>query len=86
VGAGDLEKSPRAQHPDVAQSLNNLAGLYLAQLERNYRSIRPILAAANAVISFAKERFTKNLRSDRTPPSFRGRFRMLSLSVLARLY
>jgi DNA helicase II / ATP-dependent DNA helicase PcrA len=34
-------------------------------LDRNYRSTQPILAAANAVIDLAKERFTKNLWSDR---------------------
>jgi DNA helicase-2/ATP-dependent DNA helicase PcrA len=34
-------------------------------LEENYRSTRPILDAANAVMSFAKERYTKNLRSNR---------------------
>ena len=34
-------------------------------LEQNYRSTQPILAAANAVIELAAERFTKNLRSDR---------------------
>jgi DNA helicase II / ATP-dependent DNA helicase PcrA len=34
-------------------------------LERNYRSSEPILAASNAVISLAAERFTKNLWSGR---------------------
>jgi DNA helicase-2/ATP-dependent DNA helicase PcrA len=38
----------------------------LVTLERNYRSTQPILAAANAVIGLAAERFTKNLRSERT--------------------
>jgi DNA helicase-2/ATP-dependent DNA helicase PcrA len=34
-------------------------------LEQNYRSTQPILDAANAVIGFAKDRFTKNLFSER---------------------
>ena len=34
-------------------------------LERNYRSTQPILDASNAVIGLARERFTKNLWSDR---------------------
>ncbi len=34
-------------------------------LDRNYRSTQPILAAANAVIDLARERFTKNLWTDR---------------------
>jgi DNA helicase II / ATP-dependent DNA helicase PcrA len=37
----------------------------IVTLEQNYRSTRPILAAANAVIELADERFTKNLWSDR---------------------
>ncbi|MGE5157212.1 MAG: ATP-dependent helicase [Gemmatimonas sp.] len=35
-------------------------------LDRNYRSTQPILAAANGVISLAKERFTKNLWTERS--------------------
>ncbi|MDQ0560564.1 DNA helicase-2/ATP-dependent DNA helicase PcrA [Rhizobium mesoamericanum] len=34
-------------------------------LDRNYRSTQPILAAANAVIDLASERFTKNLWTER---------------------
>jgi DNA helicase-2/ATP-dependent DNA helicase PcrA len=34
-------------------------------LEQNYRSTQPILDACNQLIKFAKERYTKNLRSDR---------------------
>lgn len=34
-------------------------------LDRNYRSTQPVLAAANAVIGLACERFTKNLWTDR---------------------
>jgi DNA helicase-2/ATP-dependent DNA helicase PcrA len=37
----------------------------VATLERNYRSTQPILAAANAVMDLAEERFTKNLWSER---------------------
>jgi ATP-dependent DNA helicase UvrD/PcrA len=34
-------------------------------LDRNYRSTQPILSAANGVIGLARERFTKNLWTDR---------------------
>jgi DNA helicase-2/ATP-dependent DNA helicase PcrA len=37
----------------------------IVTLEQNYRSTQPILAAANAAIELAEERFTKNLWSDR---------------------
>jgi DNA helicase II / ATP-dependent DNA helicase PcrA len=37
----------------------------IVTLDRNYRSTQPILAAANAVISLARERFTKNLWTER---------------------
>ncbi|WP_406856721.1 ATP-dependent helicase [Alsobacter sp. KACC 23698] len=45
-------------------------------LDRNYRSTAPILAAANAVIGQARERFTKNLWTDRDSG---GRPRLVSL-------
>ena len=37
----------------------------IVTLEQNYRSTQPILNAANLVMGFAKERFTKNLWSER---------------------
>ena len=37
----------------------------IVTLDRNYRSTQPILAAANAVIDMASERFTKNLWTER---------------------
>src|SRR5262249_42727270 len=37
----------------------------IVTLEQNYRSTQPILDACNRVIAFAKDRYTKNLRSDR---------------------
>src|SRR6476619_1164387 len=38
----------------------------IVTLDQNYRSTQPILAAANGVIDLAKERFTKNLWTERT--------------------
>jgi DNA helicase II / ATP-dependent DNA helicase PcrA len=40
----------------------------IVTLDRNYRSTQPILEAANAVIGYAKERYTKNLWTDRASP------------------
>ena len=37
----------------------------VVRLEQNYRSTQPILEATNGVIGFAKERYAKNLWSDR---------------------
>jgi ATP-dependent DNA helicase UvrD/PcrA len=47
---------PQQFHPPAA----------IVTLEQNYRSTAPILAASNAVVGLARERFTKNLRSQRT--------------------
>ncbi len=38
----------------------------IVTLDRNYRSTQPILTAANGVIGLAKERFTKNLWTERS--------------------
>jgi DNA helicase-2/ATP-dependent DNA helicase PcrA len=49
----DFPKSFPAEHADIVT------------LDRNYRSTQPILAAANGVIDLARERFTKNLWTER---------------------
>jgi DNA helicase-2/ATP-dependent DNA helicase PcrA len=41
-------------------------GAEIITLERNYRSTQTVLAAANGVIGFAAERFTKNLWTERS--------------------
>lgn len=38
----------------------------IVTLDRNYRSTQPVLAAANGVIGLARERFTKNLWTERS--------------------
>ncbi|MEO8758185.1 MAG: ATP-dependent helicase [Devosia sp.] len=48
---------------DFPQSFSPAADI--VTLDRNYRSTAPILAAANAVIAEAAERFTKNLWTER---------------------
>jgi DNA helicase-2/ATP-dependent DNA helicase PcrA len=48
---------------DFPASFNPAADI--VTLDRNYRSTQPILSAANAVIGEAKERFTKNLWTER---------------------
>jgi len=42
---------------------------HVVTLDRNYRSTKPILDASNAVIGLAKERFTKNLWTERISSS-----------------
>src|SRR5438270_12982627 len=42
------------------------AGATTVTLEQNYRSTKPILEVTNTLISRAAERFTKNLRTERT--------------------
>src|SRR3954447_13477368 len=49
---------------DFPQSFSPSAELIT--LDRNYRSTQTVLAAANGVIGLARERFTKNLWTDRT--------------------
>jgi DNA helicase-2/ATP-dependent DNA helicase PcrA len=44
---------------------NEFGGATTVTLEQNYRSVTPILDASNAVMSYAKRRFTKNLWSER---------------------
>ncbi len=41
------------------------AGTHIVTLEQNYRSTEPILAASNAVMEQARDRYTKNLWSNR---------------------
>ena len=43
----------------------HFSGASVVTLEQNYRSTQPILAASNAVMACAKERYTKELWSDR---------------------
>jgi DNA helicase-2/ATP-dependent DNA helicase PcrA len=54
-----------AQHPRFPGALRSPPA-QVVTLERNYRSTQPILAAANAVIALAAERFTKDLWSERS--------------------
>jgi superfamily I DNA/RNA helicase len=44
---------------------NQFPGTQVIALEQNYRSVTPILAASNSVISQASERYTKDLWSER---------------------
>ncbi len=66
--AGDL-RLPR-RHACATSSISQNCSRRrraIVTLEQNYRSTQPILAASNAVIGLARERFTKNLRSRAAP-------------------
>ena len=57
-------RSASARH--MIEFPERFAGATIVTLDRNYRSTQPILAAANGVIDLARERFTKNLWTERT--------------------
>ncbi|WP_099867693.1 ATP-dependent helicase [Pararhizobium haloflavum] len=71
---GDDAQSIYAFRAAEVRNILDFPGLFapparLVTLERNYRSTVPILSAANRVIGEARERFTKNLWSDRASGS-----------------
>ena len=65
--------TPRRSIPSGAATVRNILDFpnkfkcraRVVTLEQNYRSTQPILYASNLVIGFAKERYTKNLFSER---------------------
>jgi DNA helicase-2/ATP-dependent DNA helicase PcrA len=68
---GDDAQSIYAFRPATVRNILDFPGQFsppaeIVTLNRNYRSTQPILAAANAVIELASERYTKNLWTDRT--------------------
>src|SRR5262249_1350162 len=68
---GDHAQSIYSFRPATVRNILDFPGQFtpkaqVVTLDRNYRSTQPILAAANAVIELAAERFTKNLWSDRS--------------------
>ena len=69
VGGDDAQSSYSFRAATVRNILDFPASFSPAAdiitLDRNYRSTQPILAAANGVIDLARERFTKNLWTDR---------------------
>ena len=67
---GDDAQSIYAFRAATVRNILDFPGSYAPRaevitLDRNYRSTQPILAAANAVIEQARERFTKNLWTER---------------------
>ena len=67
---GDDAQSIYAFRAATVRNILDFPGIFgpraeVITLERNYRSTRPILDAANAVIGLARERYTKNLWTER---------------------
>jgi DNA helicase II / ATP-dependent DNA helicase PcrA len=67
---GDDAQSIYSFRAATVRNILDFPGLFsppadIITLDRNYRSTQTILAAANGVIDLAKERFTKNLWTDR---------------------
>jgi DNA helicase-2/ATP-dependent DNA helicase PcrA len=51
---------------NILRFADEFPGAATVTLDQNYRSVQPILDASNAVMGYAKRRFTKNLWSERT--------------------
>lgn len=51
---------------NILEFPNHFPGCRVVTLDRNYRSIQPILDVSNAVMAAARERFTKELRAERS--------------------
>ena len=86
--AGDLfvPRRDRAQHPRLSRA-PSIRPRLVVTLERNYRSSGAILAAANAAIALAPERFAKNLWTERPEgalPAARDRRRRSRSGALRR--
>ena len=58
--------SERATIRNILDFPEQFPGTHVVTLEENYRSTQPILHASNAVMQHAKERYTKDLWSQRT--------------------
>ena len=70
TAVGDDAQSIYSFRAAAVRNILDFPGLFtppaeVVTLERNYRSTKPILDAANGVIAEAKERFTKNLWTER---------------------
>ncbi len=67
---------------NILQFPEQFPGATAVTLEQNYRSVIPILEASNAVMSYARRRYTKNLWSDR--PSGQKPFQVTCADEMAQ--